>query len=84
MSRRCHCNSPQVWNERLARAGLNLLEWRHYFSRGSIGAMDIARYVSGPSLLTKRLLGKLRLLPLAQPGARDAGAYLLLIARKTQ
>ena len=46
--------------------------------------MDIARYVSGPSLLTRRLPGKLRLLPLAQPGPRDAGTYLLLIARKTQ
>ena len=98
ISRHHHCDPPQVWHERLARAGLSLLEWRYYFSKGSTGAMDIAHYVSGPSLLTKRLLGrwvlwpgKVRFLPLgrwlgplAQPGARDAGAYLLLIARKTQ
>jgi SAM-dependent methyltransferase len=98
ISRHHHCDSPSVWNERLAQAGLSLLEWRYYFSKGSTGAMDIAHYVSGPSLLTKRLLGrwvlwpnKVRLLPLgrwlgrlAQPGARDGGAYLLLIARKTQ
>jgi SAM-dependent methyltransferase len=98
ISRHHHCDPPQVWNDRLARAGLSLIEWRYYFSKASTGAMDIAHYVSGPSLLTKRLLGrwvlwpgKVRFLPLgrwlsplAQPGPREAGAYLLLVSRKTQ
>jgi SAM-dependent methyltransferase len=98
ISRHHHCDSPQVWQERLERAGLSLIEWRYYFSRASTGAMDITHYVSAPSLLTKRLLGrwvlwrsKTRLLPLArwlsplaQAGSPETGAYLLLICRKEE
>jgi len=96
VSRHYHCDPPTVWRERLAQAGLSLLEWRYYFSRASTSAADVAHYVSAPSLLTKRLLGrwvlwpgKVRLLllarwlsPLAQPGPHEMGGYLLLVCRK--
>jgi len=98
ISRHHHCDPPDVWRERLARAGLGLVEWRYYFGKAATGAMDASHYVGAPSLLTKRLLGrwalwpgKVRFIPLgrwlsglAQPGASDAGAYLLLVCRKTQ
>lgn len=98
ISRHHHSDPPEVWRERLERAGIGLIEWRYYFDSGSTGAMEAAHYLGAPALLTKRLLGrwvlwpgKVRFLPLAKwlsrwakPGPRDKGAYLLLIGRKTQ
>jgi len=98
VSRHYHCDPPAVWRERLAQAGLSLLEWRYYFSSASTSAADVAHYVSAPSLLTKRLLGrwvlwrgKVRLLPLArwlsplaQPGSPATGGYLLLVCCKAR
>jgi len=98
VSRHYHCDPPAIWRERLAQADLSLLEWRYYFSSASTSAADVAHYISAPSLLTKRLLGrwvlwpgKVRLLPLArwlsplaQPGPPATGGSLLLVCRKAR
>jgi hypothetical protein len=52
-SRHHHCDSPNVRRERLARAGLSLVEWRYYFSKAATGAMD-ASHVGAYLLLVCR------------------------------
>jgi SAM-dependent methyltransferase len=91
-----HADPPEVWRERLERLGLTVERWRYYFSRRSTAAMDLGHYVSAPSLLTHRLLGrwvlwpgKVRWLPVARwlepltrPGPSDRGSFLLFVCRK--
>lgn len=92
-SRTFHDDPPDVWLKRLADAGFAVREWRYYYSRSNMIFFDLSHYMTVPSLLTRRLLGrwvlwpgKRKVLPLARllrrwvdPGPADAGAgaYLL-------
>ncbi len=91
-----HADPPEVWRERLERMGLTVLSWRYYFSHRNTAVMDVAHYVSAPSLLTHHILGrwvlwpdKVRLLPFArwldpltQPGSDRDGSFLFFVCRK--
>jgi SAM-dependent methyltransferase len=91
-----HADPPQVWRERLERLGLTMEYWRYYFCRRNTAVMDLAHYISAPSLLTHLLLGrwilwpsKVRLLPLARwiepltrPASEEEGSFLLFVCRK--
>ncbi len=96
ISRTVHCDPPDVWQDRLEEAGLVIRNWRYYFTAASTGIMDAAHYLSVPSLLTKRILGRWVLwrgkgrylplarwlAPLAQEGSEDEGAFLFFRCRK--
>jgi SAM-dependent methyltransferase len=91
-----HCAPPEIWRQRLEEAGFIVVSWRYYFTAASTRVMDGAQYLSVPSFLTRRLLGRWVLwrskgrylplarwlAPLAEEGNGDEGAYLLFHCTK--
>jgi SAM-dependent methyltransferase len=53
-----HVDPPEVWQERLAATGLEVVEHRYYFSPAAHRTFDLAHYIGVPNLISKRLLGK--------------------------
>ncbi|MGC9334482.1 MAG: class I SAM-dependent methyltransferase [Anaerolineae bacterium] len=96
ISRHHHCDAAEVWEERLAAAGLELGSSFYYFSRRATHALDLGHYLGAPSLITKRLFGRWILAPtrwnlaltecwlrpLYEEPLPEVGAYLFLVARK--
>jgi hypothetical protein len=96
ISRHHHCDSPERWEHRLARVGLQIEDSFTYFSRQAHRALDLGHYLGLPSLLSKKLFGKWILVPtrwnlalterLLRPLFDEApparGAYLFFVARK--
>ncbi len=96
VSRHVHIEPPSTWSQWLEGAGFRILDWRYYFSRRDTMLLDLAHYLSIPSLITRRLTGrwvlfpnKHRLLPytrllapFARPGDDSRGAYLFFHCRK--
>jgi len=96
LSRHHHLYGPQVWQEKLARKGFEVVKWRYYFSEAAMHAFDLAHYYSLPSLLTKKLLGRWVLWPRGlhlvllerwlrryyEEDAPNAGGYLFFVCRK--
>jgi ubiquinone/menaquinone biosynthesis C-methylase UbiE len=91
-----HYYAPEEWRKRLARSGLQVMEWEYYFSPGAHRAFDLSHYVSAPSVLVRKMTGKWILFP-NKPGVglqrallgrfydRDVkgkGAYILLACTK--
>lgn len=86
-----HDDPPDVWLPRLANAGFSVKSWRYYYSKANMALFDLSHYMTIPSLVTRRLLGrwvlwpgKRKVLPLARllrrwvdPGPDDEGAFLL-------
>lgn len=86
-----HDDPPDVWIDRLTSVGFTVQSWRYYYSRANMALFDLSHYMTVPSLLTRRLLGrwvlwpgKRNVLPLARllrrwvdPGPEDEGAFLL-------
>ena len=95
-ARAVHCLSPQVWQTKLAQAGLDTVRWRYYFSRAAMNLFDIYHYLSTPALLHRRLTGRWVIWPwLAEHSlterwmrpyyeqdSQETGAYLFFVARK--
>lgn len=63
ISRHYHCDSPQVWKERLEVAGLELVRFWSYFSGRALTALEMGHYLGLPSLLSKKLFGRWVLWP---------------------
>jgi len=63
ISRHYHCDSPQVWSERLQRAGFKIEHCWHYFSPQALHVLEWGHYFGLPSLIGKKLFGKWILLP---------------------
>ena len=96
ISRHHHCDGPWTWQERLARAGLELVDSFYYFSERANHALDLGHYLGVPSLMAKKLLGRWILAPtcwnlalterwlrpLYEESAPETGAYLFCIAVK--
>jgi len=96
ISRHHHCDGPGIWQERLARAGLEMIESHYYFSARATHALDLGHYLGLPSLIAKKLFGRWILVPahwnlaltehwlrpLYEEPRPQVGAYLFLIARK--
>jgi len=97
ISRHHHCDRPEVWGARLARAGLKLCDSFYYFSDRALHALDLGHYFGVPSLIAKKLLGRWILAPtrwnlalterwlrpLYEEALPQVGAYLFLVAEKT-
>ena len=58
ISRVQHADEPQVWQERLERAGFRLERWWHYFSPSAMRVLEWGHYLGLPSLLVHSLTGK--------------------------
>lgn len=98
ISRHHHCDGPQVWQARLVRAGLQLLDAFYYFSERAHRALDLGHYLGVPNLVTRKLLGRWVLFPsrrnpvlaltdgvlrpLYREPLPEVGAYLFMVAGK--
>lgn len=51
ISRHHHCDSPEIWEERLARQGFKIEHWWHYFSPQALHALEWGHYFGLPSLV---------------------------------
>ncbi len=56
ISRHQHCDSPQVWTERLGRAGFGVEQWWYYFSPGRTRPWNGAITWGCPRRLARRCL----------------------------
>ena len=97
ISRHYHCDSPQVWEERLACAGFRVERWWHYFSPKSLHVLEWGHYLGLPSLVTHFLFRRWILLKqpwnltLAkaicqpaydEPDSQPKGSYTFFITRR--
>lgn len=94
ISRHHHCDGPQVWQQRLAAAGLEMADSFYYFSRRATHALDLGHYLGVPSLVAKKLFGRWILAPtrwnlglterwlrpLYEEPRTETGAYLFVVA----
>lgn len=58
ISRHYHCDSPEVWTERLQKSGFVVQRWWHYFSPAALHALEWGHYLGLPSLVAKLLFGR--------------------------
>lgn len=58
MSRVHHADWPQVWQDRLEKAGFSLDHYWHYFSPAAMRALEWGHYLGAPSLLPHFLFGR--------------------------
>ena len=63
ISRHHHCDSPQVWNERLIKAGLTIDDHWNYFSPQAFHLLEWGHYFGLPSLVSHFLFHKWILVP---------------------
>ena len=95
IARHHHCDGPEVWQERLETAGLQLESSFAYFSARATHALDLGHYLGAPSLVAKKLFGRWILAPshwnlalterwlrpLYEEPLPETGAYLFFIAQ---
>ena len=86
---------PEVWQDRLEAAGLQLDDCFYYFSARATHALDLGHYFGAPSLVAEKLFGRWILAPsrwnlaLTERWLRpfyeeplpETGAYLFLVAQ---
>ncbi|MBC8506763.1 MAG: class I SAM-dependent methyltransferase [Anaerolineales bacterium] len=97
ISRHHHCDPPEVWEDRLERAGFEIECWWHYFSHSALRTLEWGHYFGVPSWVSQVLTGKWILsstkwnLALTrclvqryydEPIATENGTYTFYIARK--
>lgn len=98
ISRHAHCDSPQVWTERLQRHGFTVEKIWYYFSPKALRILEMGHYLGMPNLITKKLFDQwvvwpsrtnpaLRLLDeslrqVYNEALPEKGAYLFCVARK--
>lgn len=97
ISRHHRCDDPAIWQERLERAGFEIVDWWHYFSPRSLRILEWGHYLGTPSLLTRVLIGRWILAPwkwslyfthlITRPPYKEAavqadGVYSFYIARR--
>jgi ubiquinone/menaquinone biosynthesis C-methylase UbiE len=52
ISRHYHCDSPDVWKDRLEKAGFKIEKWWHYFSPEATSVLEWGHYFGLPSLIS--------------------------------
>ena len=91
-----HSDHPDVWEERLERAGFKLERWWHYFSPDALRVLEWGHYFGLPSLVAKALTGNWIISPTkwnlfltenyirkyASTAPIENGTYTFYIARK--
>ena len=63
ISRHQHCDPPNVWEDRLGKAGYIVDCWWHYFSPGALHTLEWGHYFGLPSLVVQKLFGRWILAP---------------------
>jgi hypothetical protein len=63
MSRVHHADWPEVWQERLERAGFRLERWWHYFAPPALRALEWGHYFGAPTLIAQALFRRWILVP---------------------
>ncbi len=63
ISRHYHSDSPEIWGERLARAGFSLERWWYYYPPDALHVTEWGHYFGLPSLVWRALTGKWILAP---------------------
>lgn len=63
MSRVEHADGPEVWQQRLEKAGFQLERWWHYFPPKAWHVMEWGHYFGAPTLLPHALFGRWILAP---------------------
>lgn len=63
ISRHSHCDSPEVWQARLEKAGFKVERWWHYFPPHSLHVLEWGHYFGLPSLVIHGLFRRWILLP---------------------
>jgi len=58
ISRHHHCDDLSTWQERLERAGFEIVDWWDYFSPRLLRVLEWGHYLGLPSLLTHVLFGR--------------------------
>jgi len=97
ISRHEHCDPPEVWQERLERAGFRIERYCHYFSPDALAVLEWGHYFGLPSLVTRKLFGRWILVPKPwnlsltrrlvqpyydEPVEQPKGSYSFYIARR--
>jgi ubiquinone/menaquinone biosynthesis C-methylase UbiE len=97
ISRHYHSDAPQVWQERLEKAGFTLERWWTYYSPQALHVTEWGHYFGLPSLVSKLLTGRWILAPwkwnlaiteritrrhYQEAAASDEGVCTFLIARR--
>lgn len=97
ISRHYHCDSPEVWSERLEKAGFKVERWWHYFSPEALHVLEWGHYFGLPSLLLHGLTRKWIVMPTRwnlaltraitepyykQDPKHDHGSYTFYVARR--
>lgn len=98
ISRHHHCESPEVWENRLSQAGFKLEKWWHYFSPHALHVLEWGHYFGLPSLISYKLFGRWVLFQsdwglaiphaITRPAYEEAeeqlqGSYTFYVARKS-
>uniref|UniRef100_A0A7C4KJF6 Class I SAM-dependent methyltransferase n=1 Tax=Anaerolinea thermolimosa TaxID=229919 RepID=A0A7C4KJF6_9CHLR len=65
ISRHQHCDSPQVWQERLARVGFIIEKHWDYFDADALHRMEVGHALGIPALVSKKIFGRWVLAPAA-------------------
>ncbi len=63
IARHQHLDSPEVWAERLDRAGFSVVRWWHYFSPQALAVLEWGHVFGLPSLVARKLTGRWILVP---------------------
>lgn len=58
ISRVHHADEPDVWEQRLERAGFKLERWWHYFSPSAMRVLEWGHYFGLPSVVARVLTGR--------------------------
>ncbi len=96
ISRHHHCDSPQVWRERLGKAGFGVEQCWYYFSPSAHAALEWGHYFGLPSAISKALFGRWilwpsranlwptekMLRPYYEEGKQEKGAYVFFVTKK--
>ncbi len=97
ISRHHHCDSPEIWEDRLLRAGFKAERCWHYFSSAALSILEWGHYFGLPSWVSRLLTGRWILAPYRwnlsltrrlvqpyydEPVAADDGAYSFYVARR--
>lgn len=63
ISRHHHCDSPEVWEERLERAGFEIERYWHYFSPRSLHVLEWGHYFGVPAVFNHFVFNRWILVP---------------------
>jgi SAM-dependent methyltransferase len=63
ISRHYHCDPPQVWFQRLALSGFEVVDYWHYYPPEALHITEWGHYMGAPALLTRKLTGKWIIFP---------------------